>query len=72
VYAIGLGVPFILLGLAFQQAGRTLGFLRRNAHRIQVTGGVLLVLVGLAIATGLWTAMINRLLPLIGSFETAL
>jgi cytochrome c-type biogenesis protein len=72
VYAIGLGVPFILLGLAFQQAGRTLGFLRRNAHRIQVIGGVLLVLVGLAIATGLWTAMINRLLPLIGSFETAL
>lgn len=72
VYAIGLGVPFILLGLAFQQAGRTLGFLRRNAHRIQVTGGVLLVLVGLAIATGLWTALINRLLPLIGSFETAL
>jgi cytochrome c-type biogenesis protein len=72
VYAIGLGVPFIMLGLAFQQAGRTLGFLRRNAHRIQVTGGVLLVLVGLAIATGLWTALINRLLPLIGSFETAL
>jgi cytochrome c-type biogenesis protein len=72
VYAIGLGVPFILLGLAFQQAGRTLGFLRRNAHKIQVTGGVLLVLVGLAIATGLWTALINRLLPLISSFETAL
>jgi cytochrome c-type biogenesis protein len=72
VYAIGLGVPFILLGLAFQQAGRTLGFLRRNAHRIQVIGGVLLVVVGLAIATGLWAALINRLLPLIGSFETAL
>jgi cytochrome c-type biogenesis protein len=72
VYAIGLGVPFILLGLAFQQAGRTMGFLRRNAHRIQIAGGILLVLVGLAIATGLWASLINRLLPLIGSFETAL
>lgn len=72
VYAIGLGVPFILLGLAFQQAGRTMGFLRRNAHAIQVAGGVLLVLVGLAIATGLWNAFIDRLLPVIGSFETAL
>jgi hypothetical protein len=30
------------------------------------------MLVGLAIATGLWTALINRLLPLIGSFETAI
>jgi cytochrome c-type biogenesis protein len=72
VYAVGLGVPFILLGLAFQQAGRTMGFLRRNARTIQVIGGVLLMLVGLAIATGLWTALINRLLPLIGSFETAI
>lgn len=72
VYAIGLGVPFILLGLAFQQAGRTMGFLRRNARTIQVTGGLLLMLVGVAIATGLWKALIDRLLPLIGGFETAL
>ena len=72
VYAIGLGVPFILFGLAFQQAGRTMGFLRRNARTIQVTGGLLLMLVGLAIATGLWKALIDRLLPLIGGFETAL
>jgi cytochrome c-type biogenesis protein len=72
VYAIGLGVPFILLGLAFQQAGRTMGFLRRNARTIQVAGGLLLMLVGVAIATGLWKALIDRLLPLIGGFETAL
>jgi cytochrome c-type biogenesis protein len=72
VYAIGLGVPFILLGLLFQQAGRTMGFLRRNARGIQIAGGLLLMLVGIAIATGLWQALINRLLPLIGSFETAL
>lgn len=72
IYAIGLGVPFIVLGLAFQQAGRTLGFLRRNARAIQIAGGVLLMLVGVAIATGLWTAFINRLLPVIGRFETVL
>jgi cytochrome c-type biogenesis protein len=72
VYAIGLGVPFILLGLAFQQAGRTMGFLRRNARTIQVIGGLLLMLVGVAIATGMWKALIDRLLPLIGGFETAL
>jgi cytochrome c-type biogenesis protein len=72
VYAIGLGVPFIMLGLAFQQAGRAMGFLRRNARTIQVIGGVLLLMVGLAIATGLWAAFINRLLPVIGGFETAL
>jgi hypothetical protein len=30
------------------------------------------MLVGVAIATGLWTALINRLLPVIGRFETVL
>ena len=72
VYAIGLGVPFIMLGLAFQQAGRTMAFLRRNARNIQVVGGLLLMLVGVAIATGVWKALIDRMLPLIGGFETAL
>lgn len=72
IYAMGLGVPFVLLGLAFQQAGRTMGFLRRNARTIQVIGGIVLMLVGLAIATGLWSAFIRRLLPAIGSFETAI
>jgi len=72
IYAIGLGVPFILLGLAFQQAGRMLAVLRRNARRIQIAGGVLLMGVGIAIATGLWNQFIIRLLPAIGGFETAL
>jgi cytochrome c-type biogenesis protein len=72
IYAIGLGVPFVVLGLAFQQAGRTMGFLRRNAQAIQVVGGIMLMLVGLAIATGLWNAFVRALLPAIGGFETAL
>lgn len=72
IYALGLGLPFVLLGLAFQQAGAALGFLRRNAKAIQVAGGVLLMGVGVAIATGLWQQLINRLLPVIGRFETVL
>jgi cytochrome c-type biogenesis protein len=72
VYAIGLGLPFILLGVLFHQASGTLGFLRRNSQRFQVGGGLMLVLVGLAITTGLWEAFINALRPLIGGFETAL
>ena len=72
VYAIGLGLPFILLGLGFHRAGGTLSFLQRNAHRLQVVGGLFLVAVGIAIATGLWAEMINAMRPLIGSFETIL
>jgi cytochrome c-type biogenesis protein len=49
-----------------------MGFLRRNARNIQILGGLLLMLVGVAIATGVWKALIDRMLPLIGGFETAL
>ena len=72
VYALGLGLPFIILGALFHRAGRALEFLRRNARAIQVAGGLVLVAVGVAIATGLWAEFINLLRPLIGSFETVL
>ena len=68
VYALGLGLPFILFGLLYGSAGRALGFLRRNAHVIQVGGGVMLSLVGLAIATGLYERFIIWLRPMISGF----
>ena len=69
VYALGLGLPFILFGLLYGSAGRALGFLRRNARSIQIGGGVMLSLVGLAIATGLYEQFIIWLRPLINGFE---
>ena len=69
VYALGLGLPFILFGLLYGSAGRALGFLRRNARGIQIGGGVMLSLVGLAIATGLYERFIVWLRPLINGFE---
>ena len=70
VYALGLGLPFLVMGLLFNMASSALGFLRRNAKTMQVTGGLMLTLVGVAIATGLWQQFIELLLPRIGSFET--
>lgn len=72
VYALGLGLPFIALGLLFHQAGGAMGFLRRNARAFQVGGGLMLTAVGLAIATGAWQQVVNALQPLVGGFETAL
>ncbi len=69
VYALGLGLPFVLFGLLYGSAGRALGFLRRNARGIQVAGGVMLTLVGVAIATGLYQAFVLYLRPLISGFE---
>jgi cytochrome c-type biogenesis protein len=68
VYALGLGVPFLLIGLAFHRANSALGFLRRHAASFQVGGGLLLTAVGVGIATGVWQALIIELRPLINGF----
>lgn len=68
VYALGLGIPFVIVGLLFNRAAGALGFLKRNARALQIFGGVMLTLVGLALATGLWDSMILYLRPLINGF----
>lgn len=72
VYALGLGVPFILVGLLFRRATGALAFLKRNARVMQVVGGVLLVVIGVAIATGLWNDFTRALLPLVNGFQLPL
>ena len=69
VYALGLGLPFILLAVGVGRMSRTLTVLRRHGHRLQVAGGALLVVVGLAIATGLWQRWMIALRPLIQGVE---
>jgi len=69
VYALGLGIPFVVVGLLFGRASRALDFLRTHARGLQVLGGAMLVVVGIAMATGLWDQFITWLRPLIGGFE---
>ncbi len=52
VYAIGLGVPFVLVAAFFPQMKRPMAWMKRNMVVIEKTSGVLLVVVGLAMATG--------------------
>ena len=53
-YCIGLGIPFVILAFSSAWALRSLGWLRRHARAIQVFGGIMLILVGVALVTGLW------------------
>jgi cytochrome c-type biogenesis protein len=69
VYAMGLGLPFVVFGVLFRRMSGALGFLRRNARRLQIAGGTLLAAVGVALATGLWDLFIFWLRPLIVGFE---
>jgi cytochrome c-type biogenesis protein len=51
-YALGLGLPFVLAGLAMERALRVMRALRPYLHRIEVASGALLVGMGLLLFTG--------------------
>jgi cytochrome c-type biogenesis protein len=54
VYCLGLGLPFLLIAVGAGWAVRASGWLRRNGRTIQLTGGALLMIVGVLLVTGLW------------------
>jgi cytochrome c-type biogenesis protein len=58
-YCFGLGIPFVLLAFGSAWAVRGLGWLRRHTRAIQIFGGVLLILVGAALVTGLWDGFVS-------------
>jgi cytochrome c-type biogenesis protein len=60
-YSLGLGIPFLLLALGWGWASRSVGFLRRHIRALNIIGGSLLVLLGLLMVTGLWTALMSAL-----------
>jgi cytochrome c-type biogenesis protein len=58
-YCLGLGIPFVLLAFGSARAVTGLGWLRRNTRTIQIVGGVLMILVGAALVTGLWNEFVS-------------
>ncbi|HJF13767.1 MAG TPA: cytochrome c biogenesis protein CcdA [Enteractinococcus helveticum] len=61
VYSLGLGIPFILLALGFSRGMKRLAFFRKHRVWIMRAGGIMLILLGLAMATGLWNDWVNQL-----------
>jgi cytochrome c-type biogenesis protein len=61
IYGLGLGIPFLIVALAFQRLVNVLSFFKRNARTVSRIGGAMLVAVGLLEATGAWTAAIDWL-----------
>lgn len=65
-YSLGLGVPFILIGLLFGRATRLLRWLTRHSLVINRVAGVVLIAIGFLIFSGrltLLAAFLARLIP---------
>jgi cytochrome c-type biogenesis protein len=71
-YCLGLGVPFLLVALGLNWVTGSVEFLKRHIRAINIIGGVMLVLVGVAMVTGVWRLFTSSLGAMILGFETAL
>lgn len=71
-YCIGLGIPFLLVALGFDWVAGSVAFLKRHIRVINIIGGALLVVIGVMMATGLWTAMMSQFLGVISGFVPAI
>jgi cytochrome c-type biogenesis protein len=71
-YCLGLGIPFVVAGLAYRRAMGAFAVIRR--HRVAVTrvGGAMLIAIGVLIATGLWTQLTTAVSGTIAGFEVGI
>ena len=70
-YSLGLGLPFVLAAAGWSRAARANAWLRRHQRVVQLTGGGLLLLLGLLMLGGFWEGMMSWVRAhLIFGFET--
>jgi cytochrome c-type biogenesis protein len=58
-YCLGLGLPFLAFGLGFRRLIGLRTAIRRHNAWVTRAGGAMLVLVGLALATGVWDSLMT-------------
>ena len=71
-YAVGLGLPFIVAGLAFTRMAGAIGWVRRHHIGIQRAGGVMMIAVGLLLVTGWWDVLMAGLRQWASGFEVVI
>ena len=62
VYSMGLGIPFVISAFLIDKLKGTIGFIKRNYRIINLVSGILLVIVGVLMMTGLlgrYIALLN-------------
>ncbi|MBK7721261.1 MAG: cytochrome c biogenesis protein CcdA [Austwickia sp.] len=72
-YCLGLGVPFLLIAAGWTRVAGTGSWLRRHQRALHLSGGVLLLVVGVLLVSGGWDLLVTEIQRrLVGSFEVLL
>ncbi|MBI4901881.1 MAG: sulfite exporter TauE/SafE family protein [Actinobacteria bacterium] len=69
-YSLGLGLPFVVLGVAFVRFAGALAWVRAHQRGVMRAGGILMALVGLALVTGWWDSWMAGLRQWASGFGT--
>jgi cytochrome c-type biogenesis protein len=68
VYCAGLGIPFVIAGVAFRRALGAFAAVKRHYGIVIWTGAALLIAVGVLLLTGEWTRLSNDLRDLFPTY----
>jgi cytochrome c-type biogenesis protein len=69
VYSAGLGLPFLLVGLGVRRLLGAVAFVKRNYHWVAGVSGVVMVAIGVLVATNTWTRILGPVLRAINRFS---
>ena len=58
-YALGLGIPFVVVALAYNRTVGALKWVRRHQAVVMRVGGLFLVAIGLLMVTGWWDHLVQ-------------
>ena len=72
LYSLGIGLPFVAIAAGFGWATKSVDFVKRHIRAFNIFGGVLLIALGVALATGVWVGFASWLQGVFGVFVPAL
>ena len=72
VFCLGLGIPFVLVALGFGWVSSSMAWAKKHVRAINIVGGVLLIVVGVLLLTGLWNVLLSEFMAVIYGFVPAL
>ena len=69
-YCLGLGLPFVVAGVAFERSMSAFAVVKRHYALVTRLGGAFLVVIGVLLVTGFWDRIVASMQVWIGGFET--
>jgi cytochrome c-type biogenesis protein len=71
-YSLGLGIPFLLVALGFGWVAASVAWIKKRIRIVNIVGGVLLIVIGVLMVSGIWSIFMSELGGVINGFVPAL